>query len=406
MNSSKTKQIIIDIGLVLVAIVVAILLSELALRIVLPRVHKIQDRDLRIPSEKLGYTYIYPNKFFPLDKNGFKNHSVPVHADIVALGDSHTFGIYNSVEETWPYYLASSTNMSVYNMGLGGYGPIQYYALVDQALSFKPKYVVIGLLLANDFFDAYNMTYNGHLVDKSEYDYHHVAYNVDYWKDFRVAGFANDKPIVGATFNHEKIPLESVRVFIRNNSVLYDFLADRTYILREQLGLAKPHVLGTENWANNDPDVTLRWSENLAIDTIFWEGERTAGVDVNNKNIREGIRLTKDLLTKIQRKVENNGARLIVALIPTKETVYEPLLSADRIKQNKAFVEVLTNEKTLRKDMTDFCKSAGITCVDLLPGLEAALAKNNRLFPKTWDGHPLGLGYKYYAESIATVIKK
>jgi|APTNR8051073442_1049403.scaffolds.fasta_scaffold00177_33 hypothetical protein len=65
--------------------------------------------------------------------------------DVVCIGDSFTHGDEVLYEETWPYYLAQSTQLSVLNLGVGGYG-------IDQAglryLKEKPKtkLVILGLV--------------------------------------------------------------------------------------------------------------------------------------------------------------------------------------------------------------------------------------------------------------------
>ncbi len=404
MERAKVKAAFVNLCIIATALAVSLVLAEGVVRFALPKLQKAEDRDIRIPDPKLGYRYIVPNKLMELDANGFKNHSIPDHADIVALGDSHTQGILGSIEKTWPYDLASSTGLSVYNMGLGGYGPVQYYALTDLALSFKPKYLIVGLLFGNDFFDAYNMVYNGYILEKSEYDYHNVPYVTDYWKDLRSPEFKNDTAKAPHDFNHAKIPFEGLRVLIRTHSALYNFLADRTYIFRERLGLAKPHELGTLDWTDTDPDVTLRF-EDPKIGTIFWVGQRRLGVDVSDPNIIEGMRITKMLLQEMQVKALKNGTKLIVALIPTKEAAYAKTLGS-KIDQNPAFREVVDNEAKLREDMQDFCKRSGIVCADLLPELETALQNGERVYPEIWDGHPAAHGYDMYAESIRKVIQK
>src|SRR3954462_2215482 len=51
-------------------------------------------------------------------------------------------------------------------MGVGGYGPVQYLVLTDQALQLSPKTIVVGLYLGNDLYDAYHLTYrNDAFVD-------------------------------------------------------------------------------------------------------------------------------------------------------------------------------------------------------------------------------------------------
>ena len=42
------------------------------------------------------------------------------------------------------------TSKIVYNFGMGGYGPLQYYYLSNRALETSPTNIIIGLYLPND----------------------------------------------------------------------------------------------------------------------------------------------------------------------------------------------------------------------------------------------------------------
>src|SRR4029077_4374295 len=86
------------------------------------------------------------------DAWGFRNRQVPEHADIVAVGDSHTYGNTARMEDSWPIVLGHLTGRTAYNMGMGGYGPNQYfYLLKTRALSLKPKLIICGLWVGDDF---------------------------------------------------------------------------------------------------------------------------------------------------------------------------------------------------------------------------------------------------------------
>jgi hypothetical protein len=93
------------------------------------------------------------------DAWGFRNLKVPEDADIVAIGDSHTYGNTVRMEDSWPIVLGHLGGHTAYNMGMGGYGPNQYfYLLQTKALSLKPKLIICGLWMGDDFEQAYQMT--------------------------------------------------------------------------------------------------------------------------------------------------------------------------------------------------------------------------------------------------------
>ena len=77
----------------------------------------------------------------------------------VAIGDSQTYGDEVSRQEAWPQRLAELTGRSVYNMALGGYGPVEYERLLPEALALSPQVVLVGLYAGNDLADAYLSAY-------------------------------------------------------------------------------------------------------------------------------------------------------------------------------------------------------------------------------------------------------
>src|SRR6185295_19744876 len=60
------------------------------------------------------------------DMLGYRNREVPDRADVVVLGDSMTYGVGAPRDSTWPDQFAALLRKTVYNMGLGGYGPLEY----------------------------------------------------------------------------------------------------------------------------------------------------------------------------------------------------------------------------------------------------------------------------------------
>ena len=96
-------------------------------------------RALLDPLDYLNPTVV-PDEFLGLrieghtgghDAWGFRNARRPETADIVCIGDFVTYGVSVPARESWPMILARLSGESVYNMGLGGYGPIQYLYLLQ-----------------------------------------------------------------------------------------------------------------------------------------------------------------------------------------------------------------------------------------------------------------------------------
>ena len=89
------------------------------------------------------------------DHRGFRNQTDLPRYDVVVLGDSFAEGSSVSDEHAWPRQLAERTGLSVYNLGMSGYAPLNYaQALAQYALPLKPRFVVCLLYEGNDFRSA------------------------------------------------------------------------------------------------------------------------------------------------------------------------------------------------------------------------------------------------------------
>ena len=151
----KLKKFSLAILTLILSLFVADLLLGVA-AFVSPRVNEVLSVVPRyFPDERLQ---LRPNPAYPdHDENGFRNPQVPETAQIVALGDSQTYGNGAEAEQAWPRVLEELSERTVYNMAFGGYGPVQSLMLWDQASALKPEIIIEGLYSGNDLFDSYHM---------------------------------------------------------------------------------------------------------------------------------------------------------------------------------------------------------------------------------------------------------
>src|SRR3989344_1251169 len=139
-----------NLALTAVSIVAALALGEILLRQFVPV-------EPTIPDPILGFRM---NPKLPdWDEHGFRNPAVLDHADIIAIGDSQTEGNNAAQEDAWPQELSRLAGKSVYQMAVGGYGPIQYLALSERGVELKPNVVLIGFYAGNDLSEALSMAY-------------------------------------------------------------------------------------------------------------------------------------------------------------------------------------------------------------------------------------------------------
>jgi len=144
------------------------------------------------------------------DAWGFRNKTVPEKADIVILGDSQTYGVNVRSRYTWSTSLQRLTSQTVYNAGLGGYGPVQYYyLLITKVLQLDPSTIITGFYYGNDLEDA-----------------SYMAHNYDYWNYLLEPQFHGEMD--SSFYNGDaKIDTDvnlfwgSFRAWLAENSILY-----------------------------------------------------------------------------------------------------------------------------------------------------------------------------------------
>lgn len=100
----------------------------------------------------------------PHDVLGFRNLGVPNRFDVMAMGDSQTYGANATFPETWPSQMASllvvgEARPTVYNVSIGGWGAIHFYYLFEKMLAFEPKVVVIAHYMGNDSLECFRLAY-------------------------------------------------------------------------------------------------------------------------------------------------------------------------------------------------------------------------------------------------------
>jgi lysophospholipase L1-like esterase len=319
-----------------------------------------------------------PNSF-GIDSNGFRNDSVPVQADIVAIGDSQTWGANADRRHTWPAILSQLANRPVYNMSRGGYGAVQYWRLSQEAMKLSPKVMVVGVYFGNDLWDAYHAVY-------TDEQYQSLRTSQDKSSDLYKDTVAD--AIVTATNEFNK--------------------ARRDYYQKRYPGVLASLVMFSDWYADAD----YVWGQNAGQDgdtfnngtlrTVFTTTYRFLPLNRDDARIAEGLRLTKDRLRQIKQDADAAHIRLIVLLIPTKEGVFAPVMTTTA---RPTYRQLIDMEAQDRGDISNFLEGAKIEYVDALPVLQQAILQNVQIYPANMDGHPNAQGYARIAALVFDKIK-
>lgn len=321
---------------------------------------------------KVSYDQVLRYKIEPNsgahDSWGYRNKSVPESADIVAIGDSHTYGISATASNSWPSALSTFTGKTVYNLSLGGYGPAEYlYLMEEKALSLNPNLIIVGFYLGNDLKDART-----------------AVYTVPIWEEFR----GNSE--LEEVDDTKKINKRGLSDWLSGNSVLYriissSFIGDN---LRQQRRLDKGE------------EVLMLEVEEIGISTGFTPDRRLKGLDLRNPEVREGLGFTLEFFNRMNKLAQEKETDFLIVIIPTKETVFSDfILDNDELANSSKLNSLIQSEEVVNKLVKAYFTDHNIPYVDMLESLQNA-AGEEQIYPNNFGGHSNKNGYRIIAESI------
>jgi hypothetical protein len=313
------------------------------------------------------------------DSWGFRNQDRPEKSDIVTIGDSMTYGISADSRHSWPATLAKVIDKPVYNMALGGYGPVHYYSLLKtKAALLKPKTVIMGFYFGNDFIDSYNLVYSNE--------------NWKYLRKSKITKLLDANAFVD-TRPPKKRFLGGLRDWFSRNSIVYRIIT-RLKIFDS--------IRSRELSQSGKNLITLEISK---VPMIFEPEPRLSNLSMKNPKVVTAIDIIKTTFLDIKTFTQDNGIRLIVLLIPTKELVHaRQLTSASMAADGSVLEQLFRSENQVRDIMRAFFKSNDIEILDLLPALSEGSQKQ-AIYPFN-DGHPNAKGYAVIAEEIGRYLSR
>jgi len=408
----RTRSIVSNAILLVIGLTVGLLLSEVLARVYLdpPAGYSLYDREKVTAHSSLQTLVSDPRlqvRILPNapghDERGFRNHGQVESADVVAIGDSQTWGINVSRSEAWPSVLSVMGNVRVYSMSLGGWGPLQYSLLAGDALALNPKAILIGIYLGNDIFDSCN----------------HV-YGTDSYTKYR----RSDEPyapalakLLGrleATNGYARVDDAHKRLAAMGRIPrMWQGLARRSLIVQVLMtrGLlpAVPSVdelylIADRAWAQDHPETAAVY-ENGNRSTVLTFGYRGVAVDLQNACIRDGVRITKEVFRALKSVSADSGTQIGIVLIPTKEEVYAGFDPSLQKRLSRSFSDLSMNENVIKGELLDYCKMLGLECVDAAVRMVEAAKNGIMLYRQDSDGHPIAAGYRQIALAARQVLE-
>jgi lysophospholipase L1-like esterase len=295
-----------------------------------------------------------------------------VRTRIFVLGDSHTYAIGVSMDQTWAKMLERKLNSTyqaekfrVYNGGVTGFNMHQYLLrLIDQGPMLRPHYVVLGLSYATDLYDLLPPNHGGWIYggerarDYFDFDSSGELTEI-HWEPSAPSSGDNGHPIVS---------VQRVRL------VLEHFATFR-YLRRSKLALflgSHIKIYGQTLWPNMEVIVEK---------------------DVSSQHEYQW-RLFKTLLSRINQETERQHAKLIVVGIPYIAQVY------DEIWQLSFGGDAKFSRTAAIERVRSYCQSHGIMYVDALDALHAKTKEVSHWLHYRHDAHPTAEGHEVIAETI------
>lgn len=405
MASSKKQPIVTILAVLLVIVLIEVVLNLLALmssRVdsLLASPWALSSLAREVPDERLGHR---PNPAFPgHDNKGFRNPKVPAKADVVALGDSQTYGTWVEAEQAWPRQLEPMIAQTVYSMAFGGYGPVHSLILWHEAIALKPKIIIEAFYAGNDLFDAFSIVYNqGQFVELKSTDpllqesvreaeeSEPIAERVSRMAEMRAA----NTPTPRRSF--------SPRALLAQRSKIYGLLRRMRYEFARILAASQDPWERARAFAEAHSEYNQVFKNNQ-FRTVFTSEYRFSALNLNDPRIAEGHKIALRAIQRMNEHASEGNIRFIVVLIPTKELVFQKLWS----NPSPTYRNLTENEVVFWKITKDFLERNGIVYIDTLSVLREQLAFGIQPYQVSSDGHPNEHGHRCIANLIAAYLKQ
>ena len=318
------------------------------------------------------------------DSWGFRNKQLPEQAYIVALGDSQTYGTSSLAKHSWPKLLGGLRGQQVYNMSLGGYGPAEFFYLMeDKALVLEPKIIISGFYLGNDLTDTYE-----------------AVYGVSHWDSLRNPELDSAKKEISSQNQAEPQGQNQKASLMNRIYLIADWFAGNSVLYRIANTSSLGDSIRQKRVLESGVEVVMLEDSENNIKTGFMPDALLKNLDLNNPEVSEGLRLSLQFYKQMNELAEMNGIEFLVVIIPTKESVLSEFIEANSGLPNSRQIEqLIESEKEINEIVKTYFMENGIAYIDVLEPLQSAV-KNEQLYPNNYSSHPNKNGNRVIAETI------
>ena len=281
--------------------------------------------------------------------NGFGHRGAPVatakqpgEKRYAYLGDSFTFGMGVNDEETFTEVLASRGKARHLNFGVPGYSTDQEVLYAeDKVTRFEPDVVVLVVYLGNDLID-----------NLAPY-----PLQVDFAKPY----FELENGSL--TLRNTPVPRQSKPAALRNRS--FSSVVLQGAVTKQSL-LGRSEILRRLGYRDRADDITDRLAASVG----------------------PSLELFDALIQRLQKDVQAEKARLVVALLPGRSFVHDPNGYSGQYQDY------------IRRFIIERLETRGISMLDLGSKLRARFDKGETDLYFPYDGHLTVNGHRVVADIL------
>jgi lysophospholipase L1-like esterase len=398
--SNSVKKIVFTI----ILLVSLVLLSELAVKLVVYFssraefiLHGKTEFPMTVKDKKLG---IRPNpKYLDHDRLGFRNRGVPESIDVIALGDSQTYGSQVPRSQAWSQQLGRELDIKTYQMAFGGYGPVHSLILLEEAIKLNPNIVIVAIYMGNDLLDSYRVVYRLNGIPElrsADSDRISLFKRYDSSKS-KIANRKTKKLYRKTQNNHEN---RGIRQFLSRKSSLY---AVAKLIKNRYL----PFISYTSQWDSvqkSAQEMGLFAFSDKNVKTVFTADYRLIGLNKEDPRIVEGFDLSVKAVIRMKKRTEQKGIKFYTLIIPTKEMVFNEIVQRNTKKIPNEYKRLISSEMYFYNNFLKLLKDNKINLILPLLNLQQKTAGREQLYFISWDGHPNPKGHRVIANSVKEAI--
>jgi hypothetical protein len=222
-----------------------------------------------------------------------------------------------------------------------------------------------------------------------------MTYGLDYWQPLRRGTWAQADANIWRTEEpatwHKRI-----RVWLSRTSIIYRLVVHGPVFGRVKQTLQLRRAAQTE-----DPAIVSIRLEDAGIQEAFRPAALRSRLDQSSPLVKEGMRITFELLKRMNAVSRQHGARFGVVVIPTKEMVFaEYLRRRPNGHLGETIEQLLKDEKAATGELLNVLDTAGIPHVDVHAALSRQVSTQLYTFSDQ-DMHPNRNGYRVIGETVA-----